>query len=138
MLAISTVATYILSTLLFLPKEAALPEGMMPNDSFRWIMERALLMFCSGAFWASVGLTFATLTNSKYMAYASPFTIYYFLIILYERYFDTLYVLYPKAWLNPSDSWMWGSTGVVLMLIEFMVIMFLIFSVAAKRRIRQI
>lgn len=137
-LAISTLAMYLVSTLLFLPKEAALPEGMTAPDSFSMILERVLLMFCSGAFWSLVGLTFATLTNSKYMAYASPFTIYYLLIILYERYFDTMYVLYPKEWLNPSSAWMWGSTGVIIMLLEFTVVMCLIFCVAAKRRISQI
>ena len=72
------------------------------------------------------------------MAYASPFVLYYVLIILYERYFDTLYVLYPKEWTSPSPTWMWGNLGVVLLLLELIIIMSMIFSAAAKRRLSQI
>ena len=72
------------------------------------------------------------------MAYASPFVLYYVLIILYERYFDTLYVLYPKEWTNPSAFWMWGNAGVVLLLLELSIISGLLFFHAAKRRLEQI
>lgn len=129
---------YLVAALVFSPMEAALEPGAAARPYFEELMGKALLFFCSGAFWSLVGLTLATLTNSKYMAYASPFVLYYVLIILYERYFDTLYVLYPKEWTNPSAFWMWGNAGVVLLLLELSVIFGLLFSRAAKRRLEQI
>lgn len=129
---------YLVAALVFSPMEAALEPGAAARPYFEELMGKVLLFFCSGAFWSLVGLTFATLTNSKYMAYASPFVLYYVLIILYERYFDTLYVLYPKEWTNPSAFWMWGNAGVVLLLLELSIISGLLFFHAAKRRLEQI
>ena len=137
-LALGIIAAYIISALVFLPMEAPLPKDAEAPAFFAELMGNVLLFFFSGAFWSMIGLAFATLTNSKYMAYASPFVLYYVLIILYERYFDTLYVLYPKEWTSPSPAWMWGNLGVVLLLIELIIIMSMIFSAAAKRRLSQI
>ena len=85
-----------------------------------------------------LGMTFAALTDSKYMAYASPFVLFYLLIILYERYFDKLFVLYPREWLNPSPRWVFGKIGVAVLLTEFSVLMALAFAYAAKRRLERI
>ena len=43
---------------------------------------RLVLFFLSGALWATVGLLFSGLTQNVYLAYASPFILYYVLIIL--------------------------------------------------------
>ena len=137
-LAFGIFIAYGFAALLFLPMEAYPPaDAEMPNY-FGRLMETALMFFASGAFWSLVGLTFATLTNSKYMAYASPFVLFYVLIILYERYFDKLFVLYPREWLNPSSKWMFGKIGVAVLLIEFSVLMALAFAYAAKRRLERI
>ena len=128
----------ILCALLFLPMEAYPDVGAEVPNYFGNLMETALMFFASGAFWSLVGLTFAALTNSKYMAYASPFVLFYLLIILYERYFDKLFVLYPREWLNPSSKWMFGKIGVAVLLIEFSVLMALAFAYAAKRRLERI
>ena len=98
----------------------------------------ALMFFASGAFWSLTGMTFAALTDSKYMAYASPFVLFYLLIILYERYFDKIFVLYPREWLNPSPRWVFGRIGVAVLLIEFSLLMALAFAYAAKRRLERI
>jgi len=129
---------YGISALAFTPMEAALMEGEAAQPYFAELLTRSLLFFFSGAFWSILGMTFATLTNSKYMAYASPFILYYVLIILNERYFDALYVLYPKEWLNPSDFWVMGIFGVILLLLELSLIVSLAFGFTAGRRIRQI
>lgn len=129
---------YGFAALLFLPMEAFLQSDAEIPNYFGRLMETALMFFASGAFWSLVGLTFATLTNSKYMAYASPFVLFYLLIILYERYFDKLFVLYPREWLNPSSRWMFGRVGVAVLLIEFTVLMALAFAYAAKRRLGRI
>jgi len=129
---------YGLSALAFTPMELALMEDEVAQPYFAELLTRALLFFCSGAFWAVIGMTLATLTHSRYMAYASPFIFYYVLIILYERYFDTLYVLYPKEWTDPSDFWVMGNFGVILFLLELTLIASLGFAIAANKRIRQI
>lgn len=137
-LALGIFIAYGFAALLFLPMEAFPQSDAKIPNYFGRLMETALMFFASGAFWSLVGLTFATLTNSKYMAYASPFVLFYVLIILYERYFDRLFVLYPREWLNPSSRWMFGRVGVAVLLIEFSVLMALAFAYAAKRRLERI
>ena len=137
-LALGILAAYVIAALVFLPMEAPLPEDAEAPAFFAELMGNVLLFFCSGAFWSLVGILFATLTNSKYMAYASPFVIYYVLIILYERYFDTLYVLYPKEWLLPSNRWYFGNLSVLIWVGELIVIVSMCFYLAAKRRLKQI
>ena len=137
-LSLGILTAYGVSALLFTPMEAVLTEGAEVPAYFGKLMGKVLLFFCSGAFWSLVGLLFATLTGSKYMAYASPFVIYYVLIILYERYFDTLYVLYPKEWLLPSNRWYFGNLSVLIWVGELIVIASMCFYLAAKRRLKQI
>ena len=137
-LSLGILTAYGVSALLFTPMEAVLTEGAEVPAYFGKLMGKVLLFFCSGAFWSLVGLLFATLTGSKYMAYASPFVIYYVLIILYERYFDTLYVLYPKEWLLPSNRWYFGNLSVLIWVGELIVIVSMCFYLAAKRRLKQI
>jgi hypothetical protein len=85
-----------------------------------------------------VGFTFAALTQSKYMAYASPFILYYVLIILHERYFENFYVLYPKEWLFPSNAWVLGGFGVIILLTILSAILSLCFTIIAKRRLANV
>lgn len=126
--------------LAFLPKEAApvvmkAADGSVLPVSVSPIWGKFLSYFASGALWATVGMLFANLTGSKYMAYASPFVLYYVLIILYERYFSDLYVLYPKEWLSPSGVWQYGAAGALLIVGELTVILALLAALAGKRRI---
>lgn len=134
-----------LAALLFLPLESA-PTILVDAAGKLIEVEKAasplpgtIFRICfSGSFWALVGMLLATLTGSKYMAYASPFVIYYVLIILYERYFDKLYIIYPKEWLNPSDKWMYGDWGVVILLFELTAIAALATGFAVKRRLSEL
>jgi len=126
--------------LAFLPREAApavmkAADGSILPTPISPIWGRFLLYFASGALWATVGMLFANLTGSRYMAYASPFVIFYVLIILYERYFDFLYVLYPKEWLSPSGLWQYGNAGALLFVGELTAILALLAAYAGKRRI---
>ena len=137
-LSLGILAAYGIAALLLLPLEAMRDYLLEPPGYFRQLLETLLMFFASGAFWALVGLPFAPLTNSRYMAYASPFVLFYLLVILYERYFDKLYVLYPREWLEPSDRWVFGRVGVAVLLLELSALMALLFAWAAKRRLRQI
>jgi hypothetical protein len=139
-LASGIVFSYGLSALIFLPMEAvpASVTGAEQPDYLSQLIGNILLFFLSGAFWSMAGLLLATLTNSRYMAYISPFIMYYVLIILHERYFDKLYVMYPKEWLNPSELWPFGNVGVALLLAQLTVILGICFAVAAKRRLARV
>lgn len=137
-LALGILAAYGFAALMFLPMEVYPKAGETVPNYFGSLAETVLMFFASGAFWSLTGMTFAALTNSKYMAYASPFVLFYLLIILYERYFDKLFVLYPREWLSPSPRWVFGKIGVAVLLIEFSLLMALAFAYAAKRRLERI
>jgi hypothetical protein len=137
-LALGIFIAYGFAALMFLPMEAYPKAGESVPNYFGSLAETVLMFFASGAFWSLTGMTFAALTDSKYMAYASPFVLFYLLIILYERYFDKLFVLYPREWLSPSSRWVFGRIGVAVLLIEFSLLMALAFAYAAKRRLDRI
>lgn len=74
------------------------------------------LLFLSGMFWAIVAATLAAAANSHCVAYGGAFVLCYVMVILYERYFQTLYCLYPVEWYAPEHTWILGDAGIVLML----------------------
>lgn len=137
-LFIGILTAYGLSILIFTPTELALAEGETVQPYLAQLLTVAATLFFSGSFWSLVGFTFAAATQSKYMAYASPFILYYVLIILNERYFENLYVLYPKEWLFPSDKWMLGGFDVIILLLILSAIMSLCFAIIAKRRLENV
>ncbi len=130
-LLLGILLAYVVSLLVFTPMEAALLEDQTTQPYFAEILGKAILFACSGAFWATVGLTFATLTNSKYMAYASPFILFYVLTILYERYFE-FEAMYPKAWLSELNI------QTVLLVLVFTLIFAQIFVAFAQRRMTRV
>lgn len=77
---------------------------------------RLFLIFLSGMFWAVVAATLAAAANSRYVAYGGAFVLFYMLVILYQRYFKTLYCLYPVEWYAPTHTWVLGDTGIILMM----------------------
>jgi len=133
------VVSYILLALMLLPIEAA-PTIVSSADkvkSLSPIWGKFALLFASGCFWSMVGLMLASVTKSRYMAYIGPFVVCYILIILYERYFDFLHVLYPREWLNPSDKWVLGAWGVAILLIVLTGVIGCIFAYWARRQLVQ-
>lgn len=104
--------------------------------TFTDLMGRALLFFLAGALWSLVGGLFATITMSKYMAYAAPFIFYYVLVILSQRYFIDLYVLNPQEWMNPSEAWGGGIWGAALLMGEMVVLLAVAYGYAIKIRMR--
>lgn len=130
--------SYGLSILIFAPMEAPLPIGEISPKYFNEIIEKSLPFFFSGGLLSLFGLLFSTLTNNKYMAYSSPFIVYYILIILKERYIPSAYVIYPKEWLNPTENWIWENGSVILFLLMFTVVIFLCFYCIAQRRLERI
>ena len=96
-----------------------------------------MLMFCNGGLWAVIGITISSLMESKYVAYASPFVIYYLLVILCERYIPEAYLLYPPNWTNPG-VWPYGAWGAAIILLELSLVFCILFIIRAGRRLREL
>lgn len=122
------------SALLFLPMEKA-AEG--PSEATAILLKTCVLLFLCGGLWAVVGMAMSTIMESKYIAYASPFIVYYLLVILYERYFPNAWLLYPKNWLAP-EVWPYGIGSAALFLLELTFLCGLVFYIRGKRRLEQL
>lgn len=135
-LAFGLYLAYGISALVFIPMEqtTVLKETVLPY--FPELFRKAITLFFLGAFLSLTGFAIAAITMSRYMAYASPFVLHYFLIILHERYFKECYVLYPKEWLLQSQPWVLGEVGIWILLIELSAVMCLLFTITAKRRLK--
>ena len=137
-LAIGVAFAYAMSALTFMPMEAALKPGEASINYLSQIVGKVAISMFSGALWSVLGMTFAAMTNSRFMAYASPFVVYYVLIILHERYFPDFFVLYPKEWLNPQSKWMFGDWGVVLLVMELLILASILFYLVGRKRLESI
>lgn len=133
-IATGTLLAWGASVLLFLPMEKATEA---PSDSATLLLKTCVLLFLNGGLWAVLGMTVSTIMESKYIAYASPFIVYYLLVILYERYFPNAWLLYPKNWLNP-EIWPYGVGSAALFLLELTFLCGLVFYVRGKRRLEQL
>lgn len=123
-----------ISMLLFMPMEMAAEKG---NAYIVQLWSVLGLMFLSGGFWAVVGMAMSTLMESKYIAYASPFVIYYLLVIMCERYFTNAYLLYPPNWVNP-EVWPYGAWSAAIILLELTLAFGILFVIQAGRRLREL
>jgi hypothetical protein len=97
-----------------------------------------VLIFVSGMLWAAVATTLSAVSGSRYIAYGGSFVIFYVLVIMYERYFDELYCLYPEEWFMPKHDWVFGQNGIIIMCAGIMVILFFIYYWVLKHHIKRI
>ena len=81
------------------------------------------LIFLCGALWAAVAALLAAVSNSRYLAYGGAFVVFYFLVILSQRYWKSLYCLDPCEWLAPQHAWPFGNTGVMLLLLGLLAVL---------------
>ena len=123
-----------ISALVLLPMEKV---AEAPSESTVFLLKTCVLLFLNGGLWAVLGMTMSTIMESKYIAYASPFIVYYLLVILYERYFPNAWLLYPKNWLD-SEVWPYGIGSAALFLPELTFLCGLVFYIRAKRRLEQL
>ena len=123
------------AALVFLPREAAPRPGAEDPGAFQALFSVCGRFFLSGGLWALVGMTMSTLMESRYIACGAPFILYYVLIILHERYFDWLYLLYPKTWLFPGAEWSWGVWSVGPFLLALMAGLTLLFGRRVRKRV---
>lgn len=118
------------AALMLLPRSeaGAAQEGLLTQ--LLW-----LYALCGG-FWAVVGLSLSTVMESKYIAYASPFVLYYLLVILHERYTPALYVLDPAEWVVPQARWPFGAIGPAAVVLELTAVFSVLFVIRAEGRLK--
>lgn len=133
-IAAGTLLAWGASALLFLPMERVAEP---PSEATVLLLKTCGLLFLNGGLWAVMGMTMSTIMESKYIAYASPFIVYYLLVILYERYFPDAWLFYPKNWLNP-EIWPYGIESAVLFLLELTFLCGLVFYIRGKKRLEQL
>lgn len=119
------------TTLLFSPMELVM-ENYLPIT--HQIAAQLALLFLNGGLWAMVGMALSTVMESSYIAYISPFIVYYLLVIAFERYFPDSWLLYPRNWLDRSP-WPYGLGSAALFLLELTVLAGLLFFLRGKRRL---
>lgn len=111
--------------------------GWLEPASIDGLVEICFLLFLNGGFWSVVGMAMSTLMESKYISYATPFVLYYLLVILYERYFSEVFLIYPKTWTDPL-RWPFGCWGAAIFLLEMTLIFAILFAFRAGRRLQQL
>lgn len=150
-----TILAFFLFAVLFLPLEVPAQETepsktelqmaefaevdrIAAQRNFAELMIRAFLFFLSGCFWSLAGGILAALTMSRYMAYASPFILYYVLVILSERYFYGIYVLNPQEWINPVSDWVGGAWGAALFVTELTIAAGFLYGCMIERKLQDV
>ena len=97
---------------------------------------KLFLLFLSGMFWAVTAATLAAAANSRCVAYGGSFVLFYVLVIVYQRYFKSLYCLYPVEWYAPKHTWVLGDTGIILMLAGMILVMGILYHEILAHRLR--
>ena len=133
-LALGILAGHILITLAVLPTEVK-PEMPVESQLLELIGKMGIFGL-AGALWASIGMLLSTLTMNAYMAYASPFILYYVLIILQERYARKAYMLNPQNYLTLTGYWPLGGWSAALTILVLLTCVMLAFYLAAQGRLR--
>lgn len=103
--------------LIFAPRQAYAQASMWAE-----FLKRLTYLGLLGGICGILGALLAAWLMSNYMGYIGPFVIYYFLIMLKERYFTEQYGFYPKEWLAPEHDWgndNWGLVCFLLLLVFF-------------------
>jgi hypothetical protein len=99
------------------------------------IIALSVRFFVTGMFWALTGALISLLLSSKYIAYFSPFLLFYLLTILNERYLTQAYVLNPNNWLSLATKWPGGQIGFFLLAAISLVILSVTFSITLRRKL---
>ena len=149
LVVVTGIAIAVLLALPFLHplEEAAAAEGglaasevmtMRIHELTVSLMSKAVLFFMSGMLWSGFGMLASSMSENGYVAFISPFILYYLLVIICERYFTDMRVFYPKEWLSPGEWWPFGNTGVALWVSELMLIFTVLFMIKGENRLNRL
>ena len=88
-------------------------------------MLAATVLRCSlvGASFASLGGICGILGGSADMAFGIPLVVYYFCMILKERYFPDALWLYPPQWISGAARWGERGEGLWLFLLLMLAVL---------------
>jgi hypothetical protein len=120
------------------PIENNISNSLIAQKNFMGLVVVAFTYFLNGVVWALVGSLLCVITKSKYVAYASPFVLYYVLVMLTERYFKKVYVLNPMEWVMPTGDWVLGRWGMSLFLLELVVILAFLYGSVMNQRLKDV
>lgn len=122
-----------ISLALLAPLEAAPEQGMNQYENIRLILGLGSRYGCYGALWSLAGLWISMLTMNRLMAWIGPFIVNYLLIIIYERYFDLIRLLYPKEWLLAGWDWPLADGGICIWMLLLCGILYLLVMRTGKK-----
>jgi len=97
---------------------------------------KLITLFLFGSLFSLIGALASSLLLSAYVGYILPFVGCYFLIILCERYFKSIYVINPKEWIIMDNFWPLGSFGVDLLILGIIIFTSILFSMALYKKIK--
>ena len=103
--------------MIFFPLEA---QGKFPWGQTAELGRILLRCGLVAAALSTGGGIFAGLTGSVYLAFGFPFVLYYFCVILRDRYLKKALWLYPPQWMEGSAEW--GEKGLGLWLFLFVLL----------------
>lgn len=94
--------------------------------------------FVTGGLWSVTGLVSSAIVENRFISYCSPFIVFYFLIILNERFFPTFDFISPKEWLNSAIYWNLESVWTVIVVFAILITHITTFRLLAMRRLKQL
>ena len=133
---VGIVLTYLLFLLAFLHEETPAVPGT--QSILGIVIEKSFMYALCGALWSLVGLALSTATVSTHMAYASPFILYYLLVILATRYLPGIDRINPQQWLTSSYTDSTALWGFILQIVVILLASVILFSITAQRRLKNV
>lgn len=87
---------------------------------------------------ASLGGICGVLSGSVYLAMGLPFVVYFFMMILRERYLENLYCLDPGEWIRGKAFWGSGQRGLWVFLILLCILLATIHGMVLGKRLEEL
>ena len=120
------------------PAEETEIVGQMEKPAFAVMLAMVCRYFFFGVSAALFGLYVSVKSRSRWMAWLAAFMGEYLMIIFVERFYPSLYIIYPKEWLLMSQAWPAGTWSVCLWLMLLAVLFAGLFCRTALRRLEDV
>lgn len=121
--------------MIFFPLES---QGKFPWSQTAQLGEILLRCGLVAGILSTGGGIFAGLTGSVYLAFGFPFVLYYFCVIVRDRYFEKALWLYPPQWMEGTAEWGEKSLGLWLFLLVLLGILMALYGGILYDRVEEI
>lgn len=135
-IVLSFLLFYVVLLLGFAPVEVQLGQQLSLWMSMQQFVSVLSIYFLVGGFFSLAAMVLGSFSMNYYIAYAASFILFYFLVILHERYMRGFPILDPKEWILHYDRYPFGMFGVAGMSLLLSALFGVLFGVYAKRRIQ--